>query len=596
MEAQKFFAHYTRKDSLWRKGLITSIIDGKIFQLSTKNTNDKRNFENSPKKLHNMEVKNTGSGSNLQGREGNKEFGLGKCGFDVEDGFKIYHARNADSSVAYRNAGKGSFLVENQLRLASRDFRQFSDNSVQQQKWIEPELKTAGSDFNPRLLKRINTNGPPNFGKNSINRKPKSERPRLRAKSSKIEHHQNSRSDFYQRASIPDISHANDFQNPNFRSTSNQVSYYGKNPVSKAPDLNFSLSQHLASGNPNTRNDFDFGFAVGLQNSGQAGGNLGETPHQFNSQAIPHNQTKRAQEPDESDEDFQPEEPSYAERKASALATRFANMLKKRNNPVEMEILMKRFLKALQNCHLTSSNLPGLRNLLSKFLKCEPLTKKDITISELEIILFIFFLVKKRYMNVQKMEWSVEGLNKMKFKTRKRRNEQNYKMILKRFFKLAIRKFNMQYGVKETEEDQFYEYYFGEFIEKPSRLKFQIIFNETSQRYTENSNPRQNKKFYAETLQRSHEFMDLLDKFLKDEFEDDFGVTGVGQIFLELMESKTNFLVEKWARVFKGSGNIEMKLIDFLRAGLRNTKLKLPWGMGEVRGAVEKVRELFEMQ
>ena len=298
----------------------------------------------------------------------------------------------------------------------------------------------------------------------------------------------------------------------------------------------------------------------------------------------------------DNDADFLPEEQTYAELKAGSISTRFANMFKTRNSAIQLNVLTRRFGKALRYCDLKAGPMEGLQNLLIKFLKCEPLSKKDITISELETLLFLFFIVKKKYMNVQKMIWSVPHLNKMKFKTRKRRNEQNYKMILKRFFKLVIQDFNESRGLPESEEDAFYKHYFDAYNDHPTRLKFQCIFNESQQRYTERDQRRQSKKLYAKTLHESHEFMDLLDRFLKDDLVLRSQDSGVLAMFGGLIELKTKHLVHKWSRYFSRPGDLRKKLVEFVCDGLCNKKLKLPWGLHEIQRGVETIQELFELK
>ena len=595
MKKQTYFGHYLHKNGLIRRNLMRSFLNGEIIDISTNGSKMILNSEMGDG--HDLQISSSSFGRRREPSRPRQHHLKNPIirGFSTSCrdnlGYGMYHHSNAfansgfkrvntsENESNFRTQASPTFLeaIESQIPQNEKRFVKCEHQHVKSkfcQEMFEKEGSTAkfrGEEVSPEKIRETRTNRPfINSFQNVIETETKIEKNSLKKEKNGFKNFENpielkflgKRNDLMA-FEAPIAKYYNhkiknrnfDASNIDFHPSINSISRLScpKPDINPTPDVSLKMSMNLP---------------IPKQNLPEL----------------------------DNDADFLPEEQTYSELKAGSISTRFANMFKTRNSPIELDVLTRRFGKALRYCDLKAGPMEGLQNLLIKFLKCEPLSKKDITISELETLLFLFFLVKKKYMNVQKMIWSVEHLNKMKFKTRKRRNEQNYKMILKRFFKLVIQEFNESRGLPETEEDAFYKYYFDAYNDHPTRLKFQFIFNESQQRYTEPDQRRQSKKFYAKTLHESHEFMDLLDRFLKDDLVLDNRNSGVLSMFGRLVELKTKLLVQKWSRYFCRPGDLRQKLVAFVGEGLCNTKLKLPWGLNEIRRGVETIQELFELK
>lgn len=257
-----------------------------------------------------------------------------------------------------------------------------------------------------------------------------------------------------------------------------------------------------------------------------------------------------------------------------------------------------KFEFTLSQLNLRLSNLGGFQNLLTKFLQGEVIRAEDLRLSDLEVVLFLLFLVKKKFRTLDNLEWNCESLNELRAAGVNKRSEQNYKIILKRFFKKVILDFNRRRRLNLKDDFEFYRFHFAEISEKLShdwrKLRFETVFNEKRVCFSVEYQ-RQSKKLFARILKRSEPFMNLLEKYLTSRLEIDGKTHGIVVDYMPILKKKIFQLIGKWAESFKKKGrNLEERVAEFVLDKMRNNKVKLPWSLVEIEQGVSNVRRLFQ--
>ena len=253
---------------------------------------------------------------------------------------------------------------------------------------------------------------------------------------------------------------------------------------------------------------------------------------------------------------------------------------------------------SLNDVDIKMNHLIGLKSLLSKFMKEEEITEKDMDLSNLEVLLFCLFLVKKRYLDLEALTWTPECLNQFRNQEMLKRSEQNYKVVLKRAFKTLISTFNAKNSILGGNENEFYKYYFGdvskEFGISLDSFKPQQIFNEVkSRKQTKKFEKRKSKKEFASMLKKSDAFMDLLHRYLKDDLIINKKKEGIFIDCMKELDRKLPLMIFNWQKRLGNENNFKNEFIKFLVETLVNDKVKLPWSASEVRRGVSSVLRLF---
>ena len=264
----------------------------------------------------------------------------------------------------------------------------------------------------------------------------------------------------------------------------------------------------------------------------------------------------------------------------------------------DKERLRKDIQTCLEDVDIEMNHLIGLKNLLSKFMKEEPITEKDMNLSNLEVLLFCLFLVKKRYLDLEALSWTPECLNQFRNQEMLKRSEQNYKVVLKRAFKTLISTFNAENSILGGNENEFYEFYFGEVSKEfgisLDSFKPQQIFNEIkSRKQTKKFEKRKSKKEFASMLKKSAGFMDLLQRYLKDDLTINNKKEGIFIDCMKELDRKLPLMIFNWQKRLGNENNFKNEFIKFLVETLVNDKVKLPWSASEVRRGVSSVLRLF---
>jgi hypothetical protein len=272
------------------------------------------------------------------------------------------------------------------------------------------------------------------------------------------------------------------------------------------------------------------------------------------------------------------------------------SMYQVRSRSSEFSNKKRQFECILKTMDLDHNNLEGFQNLLIKFLKGEPIEREDMNLSDLEIILFLLFLVKKKFKKLSNLKWNQDSLNEVRSYGVNKRSEQNYKIILKRFFKKVIQNFNEERNLDLKNDFEFYKFYFQEIADSFNhdweKLRFETVFNETkvclSQEYR-----RQSKKFFARILKRSKPFMASLNNYLMNKLELKGKTHGIILDYLPILKKKSYLLTTKWRKNLYEETTVD-KIAVFVSNQLKNNKVKLPWSLVEINQGIVNVRRLFE--
>ena len=306
---------------------------------------------------------------------------------------------------------------------------------------------------------------------------------------------------------------------------------------------------------------------------------------------------------DQSDKFSKKEKPKYKKKGHAAeniykIMKNMSKIIYDRTLRRDKPRLRKDLEECLQNVDIKMNHLIGLKNLLSKFMKEETINTEDMDLSNLEILLFCLFLVKKRYLDLEALQWTPKCLNQFRDQEMLKRSEQNYKVVLKRAFKTLISTFNAENSVLGGNENEFYEHYFGkvskEFNISIDSFKPQQIFNEIkTNKQSKKFEKRKSKKEFASMLKKSTEFMNLLQRYLEDDLVINGKNEGIFKDCMKELDRKLPLMIFNWQKRLGSEQDFKNEFIKFLVGTLVNDKVKLPWSASEVRRGVSSVLRLF---
>lgn len=255
-----------------------------------------------------------------------------------------------------------------------------------------------------------------------------------------------------------------------------------------------------------------------------------------------------------------------------------------------------RLRRMLDRAEISTCDLQRLKRLLLKFLLNQPLTPADLDVSDLELILFCVFLVKKNYPVFEELQWSPATLKVLQSVEIKKRSEQNYKVILKRFFKKVIRHFNIQNGLEPNDNLEFYRANFETLARRHNEdwrlLRYGNVFNENMSSVLQR-NQRKSKRVFAKVLKQNEEFMRQLEEYLDNGLELGGKVHGIHLDYTPILGNKVKLLTDKWRGKLYSNKNLKARVCKFVQDLILNNKVKLPWGYTEIDQGVRNVRRLF---
>ena len=265
----------------------------------------------------------------------------------------------------------------------------------------------------------------------------------------------------------------------------------------------------------------------------------------------------------------------------------------------EVEIYKNKLIPFFNKLNINSHRMKYLQEFLQKFLMEEKITQQDIdSLNVAEKLVFMSFLVKKKYFDVDCFEFTPESILFFQDRMTSKRNEQEYKIILKKAFKTMIQAFNQEKGFYDSSKRHFYEEYFGDFAKTQSipleDLELENLFNEKGKA---KKKKRKSKKNYAQILKTSPIFLKRLSEYLDNKFSVGPKVTGSKHDAIREIKKKVPDLVNKWkTRMLMEEDNPpHIQMAEFFGKFFTNKKVKLPWSIHEISRAVKSVKHLLQI-
>jgi hypothetical protein len=256
------------------------------------------------------------------------------------------------------------------------------------------------------------------------------------------------------------------------------------------------------------------------------------------------------------------------------------------------EVLIK-ITEILQKADFSVKKLFSIETFLLKFLKGEEISNDMIEqLNDLEKILVTAFLVKKKYIDVDFLEFNTKSIKFLQERGCRKRTEQEYKTVLKKAFKQMISIFNQKNLIFDSKKTHFYKHYFGEILDRLNipieNIELEYLFNERKNKSTK----RKSKKNYAQILKTSSKFMNDLNDYLNNSFK--FNEHNYGSLddAKKDIENKVPDIVMKWKKEMIEAEDLT-SLSKLLLKFFTNKKIKLPWSYKEISKAIGSVKNLL---
>jgi hypothetical protein len=265
----------------------------------------------------------------------------------------------------------------------------------------------------------------------------------------------------------------------------------------------------------------------------------------------------------------------------------------------EIGIYKNKLISLFKKLNIESHRMKSLQKFLEKFLMEEKINQEDVNALNIaEKVIFMAFLVKKKYFDVDCFDFNAENISFFQDRITVKRNEQEYKIILKKAFKTMINAFNQENGFYDSSKRHFYKQYFGEFANSQSipleDLELENLFNEKGKKKIKK---RKSKKNYAQILRTSPKFLDRLSEYLDNKFKSGPKLTGSKYDAIREIKKKVPDLINKWkTRILMEEDNPpHIQMAEFLGKFFTNKKVKLPWSVHEIKRAVKSVKHLLQI-
>ena len=270
-----------------------------------------------------------------------------------------------------------------------------------------------------------------------------------------------------------------------------------------------------------------------------------------------------------------------------------------RRTPHLLSQKKKHLRSLLDDSTIRTSTFENLKNLLIKFLLNQQISGSDLMVSDIELVLFTLFLVKKTYNSTPDMQWSASCLRKLQSTQLKKRSEQNYKVILKRFFKKMISTFNSKHRLESNDDLEFYRFHFeevaGQCGEDWKQLRYSMVFNENEHQNTQHGD-KKSKKVFAQVLSKNTVFIEQMRKYMTNKLVVEGETSGIYIDYTPILMNKLGLLIDKWKAKLYSNKNLKARLCKFVVDQIKNKKVKLPWGYSEIDNGVLNIFRLFKVE
>ena len=245
-----------------------------------------------------------------------------------------------------------------------------------------------------------------------------------------------------------------------------------------------------------------------------------------------------------------------------------------------------KFNKFLVDCKILKSNLNKLESFLIKFFTGKRIDHNDLKLDSIEIVLLAFVLIKKRYFNLENIKFNCYFFNNLRTQVLKKRVDQNYRVIFKKLFSILKEQFESF--------NEFEKYYFAKAKQKLglNDVSSNCVLSNSTEKIK--SSGRNLKEDFGSIIRESKEFKGILKSYLKNDLKIQNKEFGVYKDYNKSIQKKIKTILKGWRSKNKSGKNIRARLILFLKNGLSNTKIKLPWGTNEVFLGVVDVYNLIK--
>lgn len=240
-----------------------------------------------------------------------------------------------------------------------------------------------------------------------------------------------------------------------------------------------------------------------------------------------------------------------------------------------------------------SIRMTKIAEFITSFCLGRLITQNDIdSLSLCEKLIFTAVLVKKRYRNVHKFDFSLESVRAFMTKCCERVNQEHYKHILRGLIKTLKKNYLDRFPWLKASDFSVYEQFFHDTNHDLDEAR--------ARKYTKNFSvlfASHKRDELVKLCKSSADFMRYFNEYLSDQLL--FGNLKVGvksEAFDNILH-KVPKLIAHWQNLLyeKKHKQAHWAIAEFIVGFLNNKYVKLPWTTYEVKQAVQLVKRLFDV-
>lgn len=233
----------------------------------------------------------------------------------------------------------------------------------------------------------------------------------------------------------------------------------------------------------------------------------------------------------------------------------------------------------------------GVYQLMLKLVCDDPINSEDVNLPDSKKKLVVEFMRKKKLCKKIDLEnFTVKTLTMMRDNENARRTEERLKFIFKkciRFIQARFKKkmlskpektwnFDEQFSESVKFDYIFYDYYFGNIAKQIGQPIEKFFHFRNWKNRTSDHIPKSITKVYVNYLKMNPKFMKIFIEYMNNRLVKDIVLNNIKKILR---------LVTDWENMVKKFGKEEGLNIVYNK--FKNKGLKLPWGLNEVRKAIQ---------
>lgn len=236
------------------------------------------------------------------------------------------------------------------------------------------------------------------------------------------------------------------------------------------------------------------------------------------------------------------------------------------------------FIKFLNECRVTNSDLKNLEDLLIKMFSGEEIKEVDIELDPCEIVLFTILFIKRGYINYSTPCYSLTLVKIIQSLFSKININKNVTMILNQLKKKLEKKFHNKI--------EFENYYFQDVKKKLNIhiLEFDYHINKNISIYN-SSRKKISIKEFAEIISKSSKFLNELKCYIKNK-NDSSNIQPIYHDFILKMKNKVNSLIKKWKKILNTPLKFKNNYVYLFHSEIRNSKKRISWTVQDIFQAI----------